>query len=165
MSENTYLAVQSALHLAMWLWPALQPGVTNVTKKVGEAVGEALSQKLRKLFGERATKLDEIPKEQLDNVVNESITILTTLTYTDENLLRDIQLALNKLLQNENNFTLVDVHKLYMEFVNPNTQLAELIIQSPLSPQIGIAQKIVQNATVKRRLPELIEDMRNSFIQ
>ncbi|MCL4266923.1 MAG: hypothetical protein KJ069_27335 [Anaerolineae bacterium] len=164
MNEITYLAVTSALQLAKWLWPTLQPGVTNVSEKVGEAVGEVLKQKLNALFGDRATKLDGTSTEQLDNVVNEAVKILSTLTYTDERLLQDIQLALNKLLKNKNNYKLADVHEVfYMKYVDANIPLAELIMRFPFSPQTGIAQEIIQTATVKRRLPELVEDMSNSI--
>jgi len=163
MNEITYLVVISAAQFAKWLWPTVQPGIASVSEKLGEEVARVLIPKIKGLFGERATALDKLPVEQLDDVVQEAVTILPTLNYTDENLLREIQLALNKLLQSSNNYTLNDIHMLYTKFVNPNTPLAELIMRFPFSPQTGIAQEIVQNATVRRRLPELIQDMRASI--
>lgn len=159
MNEITLLAM-SAVQFAKWLWPVAQPGLS----KVSEAVGIALAKSLTDLFGEQGAKLKKFPDEQEGQLVEKTAEILSSEIYPDKDLLRNIQQALNQLLSNSDNYVLQDgLYELYKKYVALNS-LGLVVAKHALNPQAGMAQEIVQYATVERRLPELIQDMQNSML-
>lgn len=164
MTETAYLAVMSAIEMAKWLWPVAQPGISRVSEKVGNAVGDVLSQKLKDLFGSHVDELDALPENQEEQIVEKAASTLASFqTYSDKKLLDDIQSTLRILLQSPDNYTITDIHQYYIEYVDKHVLLPQLFAMYPMNTQVTAAQQIIQAATVKRRLPELIQDMRHSI--
>ncbi len=167
VANNTYLAVTSAMEMAKWVWPVAQPAIAEISGKVGNAVGDVFAQKLKYLFGNRADRLNNLPEDQEEQVVKDATNILSSFnTYSDKDLLEDVQRALISLLSDGNNYILQDgLWEIYKEYVTGAAALNIVIAKHSLllNPQAGMAQEIVHYATVRHRLPELIQNMRRSI--
>jgi hypothetical protein len=127
-----------------------------VFTQVGDAVGKRFHDYIITVADSSSSSNDETSQDELVAYAKQ---LSSSQAYADEQILKDLQLVVKMRLRDPNEFTMVQLHNLYEEYVQVIPLGTMIAIHGLISPQQEISDRIVQSATIKRRLDSLVQQV------